>query len=67
MTTARSLPAATAVTESLSVPQFSVISGAQVQAALRGRETQVMELVETIYRLHGDGDSVNPPSYFRLS
>jgi len=64
MTTARSLPAATAVTESLSVPQFSVISGAQVQAALRGRETQVMELVETIYRLHGDGESVNPPSYF---
>src|SRR5664279_4629807 len=64
MTTARSLPAATAVPESLSVPQFSVISGAQVQQALQGRETQIMELVETAYRLHGDGDSVNPPSYF---
>src|SRR5664279_2184039 len=64
MTTARSLPAATAVPESLSVPQFSVISGAQVQQALQGRETQIMELVETAYRLHGDGESVNPPSYF---
>ena len=64
MTTARSLTAEPAVTQSLSVPQFSVISGAQVQQALQGRETQVMELVEATYRLHGDGDSVNPPSYF---
>ena len=64
MTTARSLTAEPAVTQSLSVPQFSVISGAQVQQALQGREKQIMELVETTYRLHGDGDSVNPPSYF---
>lgn len=64
MTTARSLTAELALTESLSVPQFSVISGAQVQQALQGREKQIMELVETTYRLHGDGDSVNPPSYF---
>ena len=64
MTTTRSLTAQPAVPDSLSVPEFSVISGAQVQHALQGRETEVMELVETIYRLHGDGDSVNPPSYF---
>ena len=64
MTTARSLTTAPATTESLSVPEFSVISGAQVQQALQGREKQIMELVETTYRLHGDGDSVNPPSYF---
>jgi N-[(2S)-2-amino-2-carboxyethyl]-L-glutamate dehydrogenase len=46
------------------VPPFAVISGAQVQRALRGREKQVVELVEATYRLHGAGDSVNPPSYF---
>jgi ornithine cyclodeaminase len=47
-----------------SVPPFSVISGAQVQHALQGREKQIMELVEATYRVHGAGDSVNPPSYF---
>jgi 2,3-diaminopropionate biosynthesis protein SbnB len=48
----------------LTVPPFAVISGAQVQHALQGREKQVMEVVEATYRLHGAGDSVNPPSYF---
>jgi ornithine cyclodeaminase len=48
----------------LSVPPFAVVPGAQVQRALRGREKQVVELVEATYRLHGVGDSVNPPSYF---
>src|SRR5436190_3081628 len=47
-----------------SAPPFAVISGAQVQGALRGRERQIAELVEETYRLHGAGDSVNPPSYF---
>jgi 2,3-diaminopropionate biosynthesis protein SbnB len=46
------------------VPPFAVISGAQVQAALQGQEKEVVELVEATYRLHGAGDSVNPPSYF---
>jgi N-[(2S)-2-amino-2-carboxyethyl]-L-glutamate dehydrogenase len=46
------------------VPQFAVISGAQVQQALQGRESQVVQLVEDTYRLHGAGDSINPPSYF---
>jgi N-[(2S)-2-amino-2-carboxyethyl]-L-glutamate dehydrogenase len=46
------------------VPTFAVISGAQVQEALEGREKQLVELVETTYRLHGAGASVNPPSYF---
>lgn len=45
-------------------PTFAVISGAQVQQALDGREKQIVELVEAAYRLHGAGDSVNPPSYF---
>jgi 2,3-diaminopropionate biosynthesis protein SbnB len=51
-------------TSTKSVPSFAVIPGAQVQHALRGREKQVVELVEATYRLHCAGDSVNPPSYF---
>ncbi|MDN5861262.1 MAG: 2,3-diaminopropionate biosynthesis protein SbnB, partial [Pseudonocardia sp.] len=45
-------------------PPFAVISGAQVQAALAGREQEIVDLVEAAYRWHGAGDSVNPPSYF---
>jgi ornithine cyclodeaminase len=45
-------------------PPFAVISGTQVQQALEGSEKQIVELVEATYRLHGAGDSVNPPSYF---
>jgi N-[(2S)-2-amino-2-carboxyethyl]-L-glutamate dehydrogenase len=48
----------------MTVPPFAVIPGAQVQAALDGREKQLVELVEATYRLHGAGLSVNPPSYF---
>jgi ornithine cyclodeaminase len=48
----------------MAVPPFAVISGAQVQRALAGNEKQIVELVEQAYRVHGDGDSVNPPSYF---
>ena len=43
---------------------FAVISGEQVQSVLHGREPEIAELVEAVYRLHGAGDSVNPPSYF---
>src|SRR5262245_5125711 len=49
---------------SASRPPFAVISGAQVQQALQGTEKQIVELIEATYRLHGAGDSVNPPSYF---
>ena len=48
----------------LTVPPFAVITGAQVQRALQGQEKDIVELVEATYRLHGAGDSVNPPSYF---
>ncbi|HEX8511200.1 MAG TPA: 2,3-diaminopropionate biosynthesis protein SbnB [Propionibacteriaceae bacterium] len=54
---AGSEPAAAALT-------FAVISGGQVQQALQGRERELMAVVEETYRLHGEGDSVNPPSYF---
>jgi 2,3-diaminopropionate biosynthesis protein SbnB len=46
------------------VPPFAVISGAQVERALSGREREIVELVEDAYGLHAAGDSVNPPSYF---
>jgi N-[(2S)-2-amino-2-carboxyethyl]-L-glutamate dehydrogenase len=46
------------------VPSFAVISGAQVQRALKGREKQIVELVAATYRLHGAGETLNPPSYF---
>ncbi|AKA01519.1 ornithine cyclodeaminase [Streptomyces noursei ZPM] len=46
------------------VPPFAVISGAQVQRALEGRQREIVDLVEATYRLHGAGRSVNPPSYF---
>lgn len=45
-------------------PSFGVISGAQVQAALSGKEEQVTRIVEAAYRLHGEGSTVNPDSYF---
>jgi ornithine cyclodeaminase len=50
--------------ERATAPPFAVISGVQVQGALRGQEKEIVELVEATYRLHGAGDSVNPPSYF---
>ena len=31
---------------------------------LHGREKQLAELVEKVYRIHGAGQTVNPPSYF---
>src|SRR5918994_1556299 len=52
------------MTTARSAPPFAVISGAQVQRALQGREKEIVELVEATHRLHGAGDSVNPPSYF---
>ena len=48
----------------VTVPPFAVITGAQVQHALQGRERRITKLVESTYRLHSAGDSVNPPSYF---
>ena len=51
---------------SIGTPSFSVISGEQVHLALAGREPEIRALVEATYRLHGAGDSVNPPSYRRL-
>jgi 2,3-diaminopropionate biosynthesis protein SbnB len=64
MTTTLSDTAAGEGVERATVPPFAVISGAQVKGVLQGREKEVVELVAATYRLHGAGDSVNPPSYF---
>ncbi|MEN3300891.1 2,3-diaminopropionate biosynthesis protein SbnB [Pseudonocardia sp.] len=64
MTAVGSTAPESVVAAPLTVPPFAVVSGAQVQQALQGREAQIMDLVEATYRLHGAGDSVNPPSYF---
>lgn len=47
-----------------SVPQFSVISGDQVQDTLAGREKDILRVVESAYLLHGEGGAVNPGSHF---
>ena len=64
MTTTLSAATAREGAERATVPPFAVISGAQVQRVLQGQEKEIVELVEATYRLHGAGDSVNPPSYF---
>ncbi len=64
MTTLPSPATQPATSRPAPAPTFAVISGAQVQRALHGREKQIVALVEATYRLHGAGDSVNPPSYF---
>lgn len=45
-------------------PSFAVVSGEQVHTALHGKEKQVTAMVEAAYRLHGQGLTVNPDSYF---
>jgi N-[(2S)-2-amino-2-carboxyethyl]-L-glutamate dehydrogenase len=64
MTATRHTAAQPTTATHASVPPFAVISGAQVQQVLQGREKEIVTLVEATYRLHGAGDSVNPPSYF---
>lgn len=46
------------------LPTFSVVSGATVHSVVDGRHKEIMNLVEQTYRLHGDGTTTNPPSYF---
>ncbi|MBP2365562.1 2,3-diaminopropionate biosynthesis protein SbnB [Pseudonocardia parietis] len=48
----------------LAPPPFAVVPGGQVRRVLQGRESEIVDLVAATYRLHGAGDSVNPPSYF---
>jgi ornithine cyclodeaminase len=52
------------MTQEALVPPFAVIPGSQVHRVLAGNEKRTLELVEAAYRVHGEGDTVNPPSYF---
>ncbi|MGA8211249.1 MAG: 2,3-diaminopropionate biosynthesis protein SbnB [Nocardioidaceae bacterium] len=64
MTVVEEAASAVALTDRSSVPPFAVVSGRQVQEVLRGRERDVVALVESTYLLHDAGRSNNPPSYF---
>lgn len=57
-------PRVSASPEPKRAPSFAVVSGAQVQSALQGREKLIADMVEATYRLHSAGETVNPPSYF---
>ncbi|MEU6115245.1 2,3-diaminopropionate biosynthesis protein SbnB [Streptomyces sp. NPDC047117] len=52
------------MTQQVHVPPFAVIPGEQVHRVLAGHEKRTLELVAEAYRVHGEGDTVNPPSYF---
>jgi N-[(2S)-2-amino-2-carboxyethyl]-L-glutamate dehydrogenase len=45
-------------------PIFNVISGSAVKRAIDANRQKVFEAVETAYRLHAAGESVNPASCF---
>jgi 2,3-diaminopropionate biosynthesis protein SbnB len=64
MTATHSAEAAKANPTSVVVPSFAVISGAQAQRVLSGRENQIVELVDDTYRLHCFGDSAVPRAAF---
>ncbi|MEU0786636.1 2,3-diaminopropionate biosynthesis protein SbnB [Streptomyces sp. NPDC006173] len=64
MNTGPAPAALTAGAGEAAVPPFAVIPGGQVRCALAGREKEIVEVVEATYRLHGAGETVNPPSSF---
>ncbi|PYT00759.1 MAG: 2,3-diaminopropionate biosynthesis protein SbnB [Acidobacteria bacterium] len=47
-----------------SAPSFFVVPGATVKRVMDDHKSEVFDAVETAYRLHGSGQSVNPDSYF---
>ncbi|MFF3773101.1 2,3-diaminopropionate biosynthesis protein SbnB [Streptomyces sp. NPDC002232] len=58
------LPAPAAPPTEVSVPPFAVVPGRQVKQVLEGQEPTVKDIVESAYRLHADGRTVNPASTF---
>jgi ornithine cyclodeaminase len=64
MSTTLDDPRSSASPQAKQAPSFAVVSGAQVQSALQGRERLIADMVEATYRLHSAGETVNPPSYF---
>ncbi|MFB7907422.1 2,3-diaminopropionate biosynthesis protein SbnB [Kitasatospora sp. NPDC056076] len=64
MTSVPMTSAATTGAATTGAPTFAVVPGAQVHEALHGHEQDVIATVEAAYRLHGEGRTVNPDSYF---
>ncbi|MFB6628440.1 2,3-diaminopropionate biosynthesis protein SbnB [Streptomyces sp. NPDC056362] len=58
------LPAPAAPPTEVSVPPFAVVPGRQVKQVLEGQEPTVKDIVESAYRLHAEGRTVNPASTF---
>ncbi|RNL73924.1 2,3-diaminopropionate biosynthesis protein SbnB [Streptomyces sp. I6] len=50
--------------EQVGIPRFGVVPGVAVHRVLDGQQPEVINLVEKAYRLHGEAQTVNPPSYF---
>ena len=48
----------------LSLPQFRVFTGEQIDAAIGAGRRAVLDTVEAAYRAHHDGQTVNPESQF---
>jgi len=48
----------------VAAPSFHVVSGSVVKDTIDGNMAEVFYAVESAYRMHAAGDSVNPDSYF---
>jgi ornithine cyclodeaminase len=48
----------------VTAPKFHVVPGSTVKTVIDGNRKKVFDAVETAYRLHASGQSVNPDSYF---
>ncbi len=48
----------------VAAPEFYVVPGSTVKTVIDGNRKKVFDAVETAYRLHASGESVNPDSYF---
>ncbi|THV37636.1 2,3-diaminopropionate biosynthesis protein SbnB [Glycomyces buryatensis] len=48
----------------IAAPAFHVIPGIAVRRLLRGGSKEVIDAVDAAYRLHGEKNTVNPPSHF---
>jgi N-[(2S)-2-amino-2-carboxyethyl]-L-glutamate dehydrogenase len=47
----------------LSAPIFYVVPGSTVKRVIDDNKKQVFDAVETAYRLHGSGNTLNPDNF----
>ncbi len=48
----------------LSAPTFFVVNGSTVKDIIEGNKQSIFDAVEAAYKLHDDGETINPDSYF---